>query len=152
MEEEVTVDEVKAAIRKGVIACQIHPCFRVALLTSNKGVQELLDAVVDYLPVPDRRSRRSKAPILRTGEEDERPVATRRRRSAALAFKIMTDPFVGKLTYLRVYSGTLEAGSYAHNATKDKKERIGRLLQMNSNQRIDVDSCSAGDICRRRRP
>ena len=80
-----------------------------------------------------------------TGEEDERP-ADPKAPFAALAFKIMTDPFVGKLTYLRVYSGSLESGSYVHNATKDKKERIGRLLQMHSNNRIDIDKCSAGDI------
>src|SRR5699024_8835139 len=80
-----------------------------------------------------------------TGEEGERP-ADPKAPFAALAFKIMTDPFVGKLTYLRVYSGSLDSGSYVINAVKDKKERIGRLLQMHSNQRVDIDSCSAGDI------
>ena len=143
MEEEVTVDEIKAALRKGVIACQINPVF-VGSAYKNKGVQELLDAVVDYLPAPTDVPP-IKGTVPGTGEEDERP-SDPKAPFAALAFKIMTDPFVGKLTYLRVYSGTLAAGSYAHNATKDKKERIGRLLQMNSNQRVDVDSCSAGDI------
>ena len=143
MEEEVTVAELKAAIRKGVIACQINPVF-VGSAYKNKGVQELLDAVVDYLPAPTDVPA-IKGTIPGSDEEDSRP-SDPKAPFSALAFKIMTDPFVGKLTYLRVYSGSLDAGSYVHNATKDKKERIGRLLQMHSNQRVDVDSCSAGDI------
>ena len=143
MEEEVSVEELKAALRKGVIACKINPVF-VGSAYKNKGVQELLDAVVDYLPAPvDVPAIKGTTPG--TGEEDERP-SDPKAPFSALAFKIMTDPFVGKLTYLRVYSGSLEAGSYVTNATKDKKERIGRLLQMHSNQRVDIDSCSAGDI------
>ena len=143
MEEEVTVDELKAAIRKGVIACQMNPVF-VGSAYKNKGVQELLDAVVDYLPAPcDVPAIQGTNPD--TGVEDERP-SDPKAPFAALAFKIMTDPFVGKLTYLRVYSGKLDSGSYVVNASKDKKERIGRLLQMHSNQRVDIDSCSAGDI------
>lgn len=143
MEEEITVDELKAAIRKGVIACELNPVF-VGSAYKNKGVQELLDAVVDYLPSP------VDVPPIKginpdTDEEDERP-SDPKAPFAALAFKIMTDPFVGKLTYLRVYSGTLESGSYVVNAAKGKKERIGRLLQMHSNQRVDIDKCSAGDI------
>ena len=144
MEEEVTVDEIKAAIRKGVIACKLNPVF-VGSAYKNKGVQEMLDAVVDYMPSP------TDVPPIKgvnpdTGEEDERP-SDPNAPFAALAFKIMTDPFVGKLTYLRVYSGSLDSGSYVINATKGgKKERIGRLLQMHSNQRIDIDRCSAGDI------
>ena len=143
MDEEISVEELKAALRKGVIACKINPVF-VGSAYKNKGVQELLDAVVDYLPAP------TDVPAIKgtnpdTGEEDERP-SDPKAPFSALAFKIMTDPFVGKLTYLRIYSGSLEAGSYVTNATKDKKERIGRLLQMHSNQRIDIDSCSAGDI------
>ena len=144
MEEEVTVPEIKAAIRKGVIACKLNPVF-VGSAYKNKGVQELLDAVVDYMPAP------TDVPPIKgvnpdTGEEEERP-SDPKAPFAALAFKIMTDPFVGKLTYLRVYSGTLESGSYVINATKGgKKERIGRLLQMHSNHRIDIDTCSAGDI------
>ena len=134
MEEEVSVEELKAALRKGVIACRINPVF-VGSAYKNKGVQELLDAVVDAI----------KGTIPGTDEEDERP-SDPKAPFSALAFKIMTDPFVGKLTYLRVYSGSLDAGSYVTNATKDKKERIGRLLQMHSNQRVDIDSCSAGDI------
>ena len=143
MEEEVTVDELKAALRKGTIACQIHPVF-VGSSYKNKGVQELLDAVVDYMPSPvDIPAIKGTNPD--TGAEDERPSDVKAPFSA-LAFKIMTDPFVGKLTYLRVYSGSLDSGSYILNASKDKKERIGRLLQMHSNQRVDIDACQAGDI------
>ena len=143
MEEEVSVEELKAALRKGVISCKINPVF-VGSAYKNKGVQELLDAVVDYLPAPVDVPA-IKGTIPGTGEEDERP-SDPKAPFSALAFKIMTDPFVGKLTYLRVYSGSLDAGSYVTNATKDKKERVGRLLQMHSNQRVDIDSCSAGDI------
>ena len=143
MEEEVTVEELKAALRKGTIACQIHPVF-VGSSYNNKGVQELLDAVVDYMPSPvDIPAIKGTNPD--TGAEDERPSDVKAPFSA-LAFKIMTDPFVGKLTYLRVYSGSLDSGSYIMNASKDKKERIGRLLQMHSNQRVDIDACQAGDI------
>ena len=143
MEEEFGVDELKAAIRKGVIACQMNPVF-VGSAYKNKGVQELLDAVVDYLPSPlDIPAIKGDNPD--TGAEDERP-ADLKAPFSALAFKIMTDPFVGKLTYLRVYSGKLDAGSYVTNASKGKKERVGRLLQMHSNQRVDIDACAAGDI------
>ena len=143
MDEEVTVDELKAAIRKGVIAGKMNPVF-VGSAYKNKGVQELLDAVVDYMPSPvDVKAIKGVNPD--TDEEDERP-SDPKAPFSALAFKIMTDPFVGKLTYLRVYSGTLEAGSYVYNANNGKKERVGRLLQMHSNQRVDIDTCSAGDI------
>lgn len=143
MEEEVTVEEFKAAIRKGVIACQINPVF-VGSAYKNKGVQELLDAVVDYLPSPvDIPAIKGINPD--NDQEEERP-ADPKAPFSSLAFKIMTDPFVGKLTYLRCYSGSLDKGSYVLNAVKDKKERIGRLLQMHSNQQIDVDKCTAGDI------
>ena len=142
MDEEVSVDELKAAIRKGTLACKLHPVF-VGSAYKNKGVQELLDAVVEYLPSPvDVKSITGKKP---NGEEDERH-SDPNEPFSALAFKIMTDPYVGKLTYIRVYSGKLDAGSYAYNATKDGKERIGRLLQMHSNERMDVDSVKAGDI------
>ncbi|MEG1840510.1 MAG: elongation factor G, partial [Raoultibacter sp.] len=144
MEEEVSVDELKAAIRKGTIACELNPVF-CGSSYKNKGVQELLDAVVDYLPSP------LEVPAIQgvnpdTGENEDRPSDVKKP-FAALAFKIMTDPFVGKLTYFRVYSGRLDAGSYVINATKGKKERIGRLLEMHSNNRVDIDTCSAGDIC-----
>ncbi len=143
MEEEVSVEEFKEAIRKGVIACKLNPVF-VGSAYKNKGVQEMLDAVVDYLPSPV-----DIPPITgvnpKTDAEEERP-ADPKAPFSSLAFKIMTDPYVGKLTYLRCYSGSLDKGSYVLNAVKDKKERIGRMLQMHANQQIDVESCSAGDI------
>ncbi len=143
MEEEVTPEELKAAIRKGTIDCKLHPVF-VGSSYKNKGVQEMLDAVVEYLPSPvDVPAIKGVNPD--TDAEEDRP-SDPKAPFSALAFKIMTDPYVGKLTYLRVYSGTLDSGSYVINATKDKKERIGRLLQMHSNQRIDIDTISAGDI------
>ncbi len=143
MDEEITVEDLKAAIRKGTIDSKINPVF-VGSSYKNKGVQELLDAVVEYLPSPlDIPAIQGVNPD--SGEADERPADTKAPFSA-LAFKIMTDPFVGKLTYIRVYSGKLPAGSYVTNATKGKKERVGRLLQMHSNSRVDIDSCEAGDI------
>ncbi len=143
MEEEISVEELKAAMRKGVIACKLNPVF-VGSAYKNKGVQELLDAVVDYMPAPvDVEAIKGTNPD--TNEEEERP-SDPKAPFSALAFKIMTDPYVGKLTYLRIYSGKLDSGSYVFNASKGKKERIGRLLQMHSNQRIDIESCSAGDI------
>ena len=143
MEEEIPVEELKAAIRKGTIACKLHPVL-VGSSYKNKGVQELLDAVVDYLPSPlDIPA--IKGTVPGTDEETERK-ADPKEPFSALAFKILTDPFVGKLTYLRIYSGKLESGSYALNSCKDNRERIGRILEMNANDRIDRDSCSAGDI------
>jgi elongation factor G len=143
MEEEVSVAELKSAIRSGCIACGITPVTCGASF-KNKGVQPLLDAILDYLPSPlDIPAITGRD--LRTGEEVERP-ADEKAPFAALAFKVMTDPYVGKLTYFRVYSGTLSAGSYVLNSTKDNKERIGRLLQMHANHREDVDEVRAGDI------
>jgi elongation factor G len=143
MEEEVTIAELKAALRKGCIACGITPVVCGASF-KNKGVQALLDAILDYLPSPlDVPA--IKGHDVRTGEEVERP-ADPKAPFSALAFKVMTDPYVGKLTYFRVYSGTLTAGSYVLNSTKDNKERIGRLLQMHANHREDVEECIAGDI------
>ena len=143
MEEEIPVDQLKAAIRKGTIACQLHPVL-VGSSYKNKGVQELLDAIVDYLPSPIDIPA-IKGTIPGTDEVTERK-ADPKEPFSALAFKIMTDPFVGKLTYLRIYSGKLESGSYALNSCKDNRERIGRILEMNANDRVDRDSCSAGDI------
>ena len=143
MEEDFTVEELKAALRKGVLANELNLVF-VGSAYKNKGVQELLDAVVDYLPSPlDIPA--IKGTVPGTEEETERK-ADSKEPFSALAFKIMTDPFVGKLTYLRIYSGKLESGSYALNSCKDNRERIGRILEMNANDRIDRDSCSAGDI------
>ena len=141
--EDFTVEEIKAAIRKGTIANKFVP---VTCGTSyrNKGVQKLLDAVVDYMPSPlDIPSIKGIDP--ETGEEVERHAGDDQPFSA-LAFKIATDPFVGKLCFFRVYSGYVEAGSTVLNATKDKNERMGRILQMHSNHRQDIDACPCGDI------
>jgi elongation factor G len=142
-EEPVSAADLRAALRKGCIACGITPVTCGASF-KNKGVQPLLDAILDYLPSPlDVPA--IKGTDLKTREEVERP-ADPKAPFAALAFKVMTDPYVGKLTYFRVYSGTLSAGSYVLNATKDSRERIGRLLQMHANHREDVDESTAGDI------
>ena len=142
MEEEIPVDQLKAAIRKGVIANELNPVF-VGSAYKNKGIQELLDAVVDYLPSPlDVKEIDGK----NLEGEDEVRHADFKEPFSALAFKIMTDPFVGKLTYIRVYSGQAEAGSYVYNSVKDNRERLGRILEMNANDRVDREECSAGDI------
>ena len=142
-EQEIPVEKLKAAIRKGTIACKMHPVL-VGSSYKNKGVQELLDAVVDYLPSPlDCPPVKGTDP--KTDAEIERHPSSKEP-FAALAFKIQTDPFVGKLTYFRVYSGKLEYGSYVLNSSKDSRERVGRILEMNANERIDKDGCSAGDI------
>jgi elongation factor G len=142
-EEEVSATELRAALRKGCIACGITPVTCGASF-KNKGVQPLLDAILDYLPSPLDVDA-IKGIDVRTGDEVERS-ADEKAPFAALAFKVMTDPFVGKLTYFRVYSGMLPTGSYVLNSTKDNKERIGRLLQMHANHREDVDVVRAGDI------
>ena len=142
MEEEISVDMLKAAIRKGVLAGEMNPVF-VGSAYKNKGIQELLDAVIDYLPSPldvaeiDGKNLKG---------EDEVRHADPKEPFSALAFKIMTDPFVGKLTYIRVYSGQAESGSYVYNSVKDHRERLGRILEMNANDRVDREACSAGDI------
>ena len=141
--EELTIPEIKAAIRKATIANEMVP---VLCGTSyrNKGVQNLLDAVIDFMPSPlDIPA--IKGIVPRTEEETERP-ASDEEPFAALAFKIMTDPFVGKLCFFRVYSGTLTSGSHVYNSTKDNKERIGRILQMHANNREDIDIVYSGDI------
>jgi elongation factor G len=143
MEEEVSVDELKAAIRNGCLACGITPVTCGASF-KNKGVQPLLDAILDYLPSPLDVAA-IKGIDVRTGQQVER-APDEKAPFSALAFKVMTDPYVGKLTYFRVYSGTLPTGSYVLNSTKDNKERIGRLLQMHANHREDVDEVRAGDI------
>ena len=140
--EEIDVDELKRAIRAGVLAGKMNPVF-VGSAYKNKGIQELLDAVIDYLPspldVPEIDGTNLK------GEEEVRH-ADIKEPFSALAFKIMTDPYVGKLTYIRVYSGQAEAGSYVYNSVKDGRERLGRILEMNANDRVDREECSAGDI------
>ncbi|MBQ6164281.1 MAG: elongation factor G, partial [Clostridia bacterium] len=141
--EELTVDEIKSCIRKATIANEMVP---VVCGTSyrNKGVQKLLDAIVDYMPAPtDIESVRGINP--KTDKEEVRHPSDDEPFSA-LAFKIATDPFVGKLCFFRVYSGVANAGSTVYNSTKDKSERLGRILQMHSNHRQDIDCCYAGDI------
>lgn len=140
--EEITEDEIRSALRKGVCDVQITPVL-CGSSYKNKGVQPLLDAVVDYLPSP--LDVPAIAGHLPEGEEatreagDDQPFA-------ALAFKIMTDPYVGKLTFFRVYSGTLEAGSYVLNANTGKRERIGRIVQLHANSREEISKVYAGDI------
>ena len=142
--EEPTVEEMKAAIRKGTIDCTF---FAVLCGTSyrNKGVQPMLDAVIDYMPSPlDIPPVKGFDP--QTDEEIERE-ASDSAPFSALAFKIMTDPFVGKLSFIRVYSGHIGSGSYVLNSTKGKRERIGRLLQMHANERKEIDEVYTGEIC-----
>jgi len=140
--EEPTVEEIKGAIRKGVLTSEFFPVM-CGSAYKNKGVQLLLDAVVDYLPAP------TDIPAikghLRDGEEAER-IPDDKQPFSALAFKVATDPFVGRLTYFRVYSGTVSAGSYVLNATKDKRERLGRIVRMHANHRTDITEVYAGDI------
>jgi elongation factor G len=141
--EELTIEEIKKCIRKGCIENKMVP---VTCGTSyrNKGVQKLLDAIVDYMPSPlDIPPIKGVNP--ETGEEEDRP-ASDDEPFAALAFKIATDPFVGKLCYFRVYSGTVDAGATVLNATKDGSERMGRILQMHSNHRKDIETVYSGDI------
>jgi elongation factor G len=142
--EEISVDELRAALRRATIAGELVPVLCGSAL-KNKGVQAMLDAVVDYLPSPVEIP----APValnLRT-EEEKQLVVSDDANFAALAFKIVADPFVGRLAYFRVYSGKLSSGSYVYNATKGQKERIGRLLQMHANHREDITDIYAGDIC-----
>jgi elongation factor G len=141
--KELTEEEIKGAIRKATIACKMCP---VTCGTSykNKGVQPMLDAVVDYMPAP------TDVPAIKgtdpdSGEEDHRP-SDDSAPFSALAFKIMADPYVGKLAFFRVYSGSLSAGSYVYNSTKGKKERIGRILQMHANHREELQYVYSGDI------
>jgi elongation factor G len=141
--EEISNAELKAAIRKATINLEFYPVLAGSAF-KNKGVQMLLDAVIDYLPSPlDVRPYHATDPESGDAVEltagDDKPFA-------ALAFKVATDPFVGRLTYIRVYSGTLEAGSYVLNATKDNRERVGRLLQMHSNHREEIPEVFSGDI------
>ena len=140
--EEPSVEELKKALRKATCECRAIPvCCGSAY--KNKGVQKLLDAVIEYMPSP------LDVPAIKgvdlDGNEVERK-SSDEEPFAALAFKIMADPFVGKLAFIRVYSGTLNSGSYVLNATKDKKERVGRILQMHANKRMELDKVYSGDI------
>ena len=141
--EELTIAEIKRGLRLGTLTTKIIPVLTGSALR-NKGIQKMLDAVVDYLPSPldvppmIGIDVKTGAEVIRT-PDDKEPFS-------ALAFKIAADPFVGKLVFFRVYSGTLKAGSYVANATKDKRERIGRILQMHANHREEIDEVYAGDI------
>ena len=141
--EEISEDEIKKAIRKATIACKMTPV-TCGSSYRNRGVQPMLDAIVDFMPAPiDIPAIKGVNPD--TGEEDHRD-STDDGPFAALAFKIMADPYVGKLAFFRVYSGTLSSGSYVFNSTKGKKERIGRILQMHANHRAELDTVYSGDI------
>lgn len=144
MEEEISIDELQAAIRKATLNLSINPVV-CGTAFKNKGVQALLDNVINYMPSP-----LDVAAVTGTDPDDEEKILTREvsvtAPFAALAFKIATDPYVGKLTFIRVYSGTLEAGSYVKNTSTGKKERIGRLLKMHANTKEDIKSVRAGDI------
>ena len=140
--EEIAIEDLKAALRKGCCECTAIPvCCGSAY--RNKGVQKLLDAVVEFMPspidIPPIKGVDMEGNEIVRHSSDEEPFA-------ALAFKIMADPFVGKLAYFRVYSGTLNSGSYVYNATKDKKERVGRIMQMHANKRMELDKVYSGDI------
>lgn len=140
---DLTVEEIKKGIRKGTIAGNINP---VVCGTSfkNKGIQKLLDAIVDYMPAPtDVESIRGTKPGT---EEEEDRHSSDTEPFAGLAFKIMTDPYVGRLTFFRIYSGVMTAGSYVYNSCKDKKERIGRLIRMHANHREEIEEAYAGEI------
>lgn len=140
--EEPSVEELKAALRKATCTCDAIPvCCGTAY--RNKGVQKLLDAVIEFMPSP------LDIPAITGVDEDGNEVERHSSDDepfSALVFKIMTDPFVGKLAYFRVYSGTMNSGSYVLNATKEKKERVGRILQMHANKREELDKVYSGDI------
>lgn len=141
--EEITVEELKAGIRKATLSVEFFPVLCGSAF-KNKGVQLMLDAVVDYLPSPiDIPSIKG---IIPDTDEDVERHADDNEPFSALAFKVMTDPYVGKLTFFRVYSGTLQSGSYVLNSTKGKRERIGRILQMHANHRQEIPEVHAGDI------
>ncbi|RKO63390.1 translation elongation factor EF-G [Caldibacillus debilis GB1] len=141
--EEISVEELKAAIRKGTVSVQFYPVLCGSAF-KNKGIQLMLDAVIDYLPAP------VDIPDIKGVDPQTDSETTRPSRDdapfAALAFKVMSDPYVGKLTFFRVYSGVLSSGSYVLNSTKGKRERIGRLLQMHANHRSEISEVYAGDI------
>ena len=141
--EEITTEELRKAIRKETCECKLNPVF-CGSSYKNKGIQPLLDAVVEYMPAPTDIAH-IKGVNPETGEEDVRPTSDAEPFSA-LAFKIATDPFVGKIGFFRVYSGTLEAGSYVYNSTKEKRERMGRILQMHANHREEIEQVYSGDI------
>lgn len=141
--ETISEDEIKLCIRKGVISTELYPVL-CGTAFKNKGVKKLLDAVIEFLPspldVPPIKGETDDGEIVSVVADDNAPLS-------ALAFKVATDPFIGRLTYIRIYSGVLQKGSYVMNTTKGKKERISRLVKMNSNARNEIDEIGAGDIC-----
>ncbi len=141
--ETLTADEIKSCIRKGVISTKLYPVL-CGTAFKNKGIKLLLDAIVEYLPspidVPPIKGIDDNGKEVERHNSDDEPFS-------ALAFKVATDPFVGRLTFMRVYSGVLNKGSYVYNSTKGDKERISRLVKMNANERIEIDEIRAGDIC-----
>ncbi len=140
--EELSIAELKGALRKGTISGEAIPCL-CGTAYKNKGVQKLLDAIIEYMPAP------TDVPDITGQDEDGNEVTVKSSDDepfSALAFKIMTDPFVGKLAFFRVYSGTLNSGSYVLNSTKNKKERVGRILQMHANNRKEIEKVYSGDI------
>ena len=141
--QELSIEEIKEGLRKLTVSAQIYPIFCGASL-SNKGVQKVLDGVVDYLPSP-----KDKPDIVGIGAKDEERISLKADENGpfvALAFKVQTDPYVGRLSYFRVYSGKVSAGSYVYNATSGKKERLGRILLMHANHREEIKEISAGEI------
>ncbi|MBP2014662.1 elongation factor G [Anaerococcus degeneri] len=142
--EAVTEDEIKTAIRKATIEQKIFPCL-LGSAYKNKGVQPLLDAIIDYMPSPvdipaiEGVDPKDPEKVLERHPGDDEP-------TSALAFKVVTDPYVGKLIYVRIYSGTIESGSYIYNATKGKRERVGRIMQMHSNKQEEIEKGYSGDI------
>ncbi len=141
--EEISVDELKAAIRKATVNVEFYPVLCGSAF-KNKGVQLALDAAIDYLPAPTDVA--AITGIIPGTDEEVAVPANDEDPFAALAFKVMTDPFVGRLTFFRVYAGTLQSGSYIQNATKGKRERVGRILQMHANSRQEISEVHAGDI------
>ncbi len=139
----ITADEIRAAVRKGCVSMKLFPVL-CGSAYKHKGVQPLLDAIIDYLPspvdIPPVKGKDMKGNDVVRETKDDAPFS-------ALAFKIMTDPYVGTLTFIRVYSGRLEAGSYVYNSVKGKRERVGRLVQMRADKKDDISECLAGDIC-----
>src|SRR6185437_14210640 len=141
--EEITNDELKAAIREATLKVEFYPVL-CGTAFKNKGVQKVLDAVIDYLPAPTDIEA-IKGIVPNTEEEVTRP-ADDSAPFSALAFKVMTDPYVGRLTFFRVYSGTLQSGSYVQNSSKGKRERVGRILQMHADSREEISEVHSGDI------
>ncbi|NOJ99504.1 elongation factor G, partial [Corallococcus coralloides] len=141
-EGDLSEEEIKSGLRTRTIATEIQPML-CGTAFKNKGVQRMLDAVIDYLPAP------TDIDDVTGTDEDENPVTRKaddNEKFSALAFKLMTDPFVGQLTFVRVYSGVLTKGDTVYNPIKGKKERIGRIVQMHANERLEVEEIRAGDI------